>query len=197
MGIKADGVLSQDEIDALLAGVDMGSGKSIVVTAYGHDDVVDKIAICTFESSSSHCGGDENFHTYCDMINALEISGNKWIHAKVVSENTPFSISDLAPVKFPEMILDMDDRAIQKVFREIDSQDLAKALKGCSESVLEKAFKNVSSRASQMLKEDMEYIGPVRRRDVIISQEKILSVIKYLEHTGEIVVVRSREDKVT
>jgi len=196
MARKVDGVLSQDEIDALLAGVDMSSGKSIVVTAYGHDDVIDKIAISTFDCSSGHYMDNENAHTYCDMLNALEFNGNSWVYAKVVPENTPFSLIDLIPVKFPEIILAMNDGGIQKVLREIDKQDLAKALKGCNDAVLKKVFKNVSSRFLQMLKEDMEYLGPIRRRDVIICQEKILSVIRHLNDIGEIVLLCSREDVV-
>lgn len=188
------GALSQDEINALLAGVDMNSAKSIVVTAYGHDDIIDRIAVSSFDSTARHYRDDENAHTYCDMLNALEFSGNSWVYAKVVPENTPISLVDFQPVKFPEIILSMDDRSIQKIFREIDKNDLAKALKGCNDAVLEKAFKNFSSRALQMLKEEMEYLGPIRRRDVIICQEKILSVIRHLEDTGEIVITRSGKD---
>ena len=193
-----DGALSQEEIDALLTGVD-NMKRSVVVTAYGHDKVIDQIAVSTFESSSMNSYRDdqnENANTYCAMINALELNDGKWVLAKLVSENTPFSPWDLLPGgSFSEMILALNDRSLQKVFRELDSLKLAKALKKCSEPVLEKAFKNMSSRASKTLKEDMEYMGAVRLKDIEEAQEKILSVIRHLENTGEIVLTCFKGEK--
>ena len=188
-----DGALSQEEIDALLTGVD-GMKRSIVVTTYGHGKKIDRIAVSTFESSSVNSYRDdqtENAKTYCAMINALEFSGDKWVFARLVSENVPFYLRDLlANESFTEMILALDDRSLQKVFREVDSQELVKALKKCTEAVMEKCFKNMSSRASKMLKEDMEYMGPVRLNDVEEAQKKILCIIRDLEDTGQIVIAR-------
>ena len=166
-----------------------GAIMKIVVTAYGHDNVIDKIAISSFdESSSGYYRKNENAQTYCDMINALELNGNSWVFAKIVPENTPFPLSFFLPFTFPKVILSLDDKTIQKVFREIDDKVLIKALKGCNNDVLEKVFKNLSSRAGQMLKEDSAYMGPVRGKDVEKSQENILSVIRRLQDTGEIVI---------
>jgi flagellar motor switch protein FliG len=94
-----------------------------------------------------------------------------------------------------EDIVMLDDRAIQKVMREVDSQELAKALKSVDSEVQDKIFKNMSKRAASMLKEDMEYMGPVRLKDVEESQQKIVSIIRHLEDTGEIVVARAGEDE--
>jgi flagellar motor switch protein FliG len=94
-----------------------------------------------------------------------------------------------------EDIVMLDDRAIQKVMREVDSQELAKALKSVDSEVQDKIFKNMSKRAANMLKEDMEYMGPVRLKDVEESQQKIVSIIRHLEDTGEIVVARVGEDE--
>jgi len=80
----------------------------------------------------------------------------------------------------------LDDRAIQKVMREVDSQELAKAMKGTDAKIKDKIFYNMSKRAAAMLKEDMEYMGPVRKRDVEESQQKIVSIIRQLEYSGEI-----------
>jgi hypothetical protein len=85
-------------------------------------------------------------------------------------------------------ITKLDDLAIQKVFRGIDSQELAKALKGTDLNVQNKMFKNMTKRASRMLKEDMEYMGPVRLQDVIDAQRKIFSFIHHLVDTGEILI---------
>jgi flagellar motor switch protein FliG len=79
--------------------------------------------------------------------------------------------------------------------REVDSQELAKALKSVDTEVQDKIFKNMSKRAASMLKEDMEYMGPVRLKDVEEAQQKIVSIIRHLEDTGEIVVARSGEDE--
>ena len=185
--------LSQEEIDALLAGVTMSSGRNLVVTAYGHDDVIDKIAISSFEGSTGYGPGNDA-NTYCAMINGLELKGNSWVFARVVPENSPVDLSFFLPVNFSNLILALDDRSVQKVLRETENQELVKGLKGCSEGVLEKVFRNMSSRASKMLKEDMEYMGPVRIKDVEEAQKKINTVIKHLEDTGEIVIARSGEE---
>jgi flagellar motor switch protein FliG len=79
--------------------------------------------------------------------------------------------------------------------REVDSQELAKALKSVDSQVQDKIFKNMSKRAASMLKEDMEYMGPVRLKDVEEAQQKIVSIIRHLEDTGEIVVARAGEDE--
>ena len=85
-----------------------------------------------------------------------------------------------------EDIVMLDDRSIQKIMREVDSQELAKALKSVDVEVQDKFFRNMSRRVANMLKEDMEYMGPVRLKDVEESQQKIIAIIKHLEDTGEI-----------
>jgi flagellar motor switch protein FliG len=95
---------------------------------------------------------------------------------------------------FEDIVL-LDDRSIQKVMREVDSQELAKALKSVDTEVQDKIFRNMSKRAAGMLKEDMEYMGPVRLKDVEESQQKIVSIIRHLEDTGEIVIARAGEDE--
>ncbi len=89
-----------------------------------------------------------------------------------------------------EDIVMIDDRSVQRVLREVESQDLALALKGASNEVSQKIYTNMSQRASDMLKEDIEFMGPVRLRDVEEAQQKIVNVIRRLEDTGEIVVAR-------
>lgn len=95
-----------------------------------------------------------------------------------------------------EDIVMIDDRSIQRILREVESQDLALALKGASREVSEKIFGNMSSRASDMLSEDIEFMGPVRLRDVEESQQRIVNIIRRLEETGEIVVARGGGDEI-
>lgn len=89
-----------------------------------------------------------------------------------------------------EDIIKLDDKAVQRVLREVETKDLALALKGAIQEVKEKVFKNMSERASAMLKDDMEYMGPVRTKEVQESQTKIVAVIRALEATGEITIFR-------
>lgn len=95
---------------------------------------------------------------------------------------------------FEDIVL-LSDRDIQMIIREVDSAEWALALKTASEEVSERIFKNMSKRAAEILKEEMEYLGPVRLRDVEEAQQKIVSIIRRLEEVGEIVVVRGGEDE--
>ncbi len=92
-----------------------------------------------------------------------------------------------------EDIIQLDDRSIQRVLREVDTKDLALSLKGSNEEVQEKIFRNMSERATAMLRDDMEYMGPVRSKDVQEKQTFIVSIIRALEGTGEITVSRGTE----
>jgi flagellar motor switch protein FliG len=167
----------------------MSDGKSIVVTVYGHNKTIDDIAVSSFE------GNESNAETYCDTINSLELKEDTWVLAKQISENEKYPLNRFIPFKF-DMILTLDDRAIQKILREIDSQVLAEALKGEKEAIQEKIFNNMSKRAAQMLKEDIEYMGPVRITDVKETQEKIIMIIHHFEETGEIVIPHSKGETV-
>jgi hypothetical protein len=164
----------------------MGNGKSAVITVYGHNRTIDTIAVSSFDEPHQN-GGGSNAETYCDTINGLVLEGNAWVFAKAVSENTQYALDMFMPLHFG-VILSLDDRAVQRVMRELDSQELAVALKGEDEAIQQKIFRNMSKRAAQMLQEDMEFIGPVRKGDVRKNQEKIVAVIRHLEQTGEIVI---------
>lgn len=96
---------------------------------------------------------------------------------------------------FEDIVL-LDDRSLQMVLREIESKDLALALKASSTEVGAKIYKNMSKRAADMLREEIEFMGPVRIRDVEESQQKIVNVIRRLEDSGEIVVSRGKGDEI-
>ncbi len=93
-----------------------------------------------------------------------------------------------------EDIIKLDDRSLQRVLREVEMKELSLALKGATEELRAKFFKNMSKRASEMLKEDMDYMGPVRVKDVEESQQKVVNVIRALEDVGEIVISRGGEE---
>lgn len=95
-----------------------------------------------------------------------------------------------------EDIVTLDDVSIQRILREVESKDLALALKGCSDEVSSAIFRNQSKRAAASLKEDMEFLGPVRLMDVEKAQMKIVGTIRRLEDAGEIIISRGGEDAI-
>ena len=95
-----------------------------------------------------------------------------------------------------EDILSLDDRAIQRVLCDVDNSDLALALKGATEEVQNVILNNLSKRLAVMIKEDMEYMGPVRMKDVEEAQQKIVNIIRKLEDSAEIVIARGGGDEI-
>ena len=95
-----------------------------------------------------------------------------------------------------EDILLLDDRAIQRVLRDVDNNDLSISLKGSNEEVQNAIFNNMSKRLATMIKEDMEFMGPVRMKDVEEAQQKIVNTIRKLEDSGEIVISRGGGDEI-
>ncbi|NLN42430.1 MAG: flagellar motor switch protein FliG [Clostridiales bacterium] len=95
-----------------------------------------------------------------------------------------------------EDIVKLDNRSVQRFLREVDNNDLTLALKSTSEEVANVIFSNMSKRLQEMIKEDMEFMGPVRLRDVEEAQQRIVNVIRRLEDAGEIVVSRGGGDEI-
>ncbi|HHV18931.1 MAG TPA: flagellar motor switch protein FliG [Thermoanaerobacterales bacterium] len=95
-----------------------------------------------------------------------------------------------------EDILTLDNRSVQRTLREVDNQDLTMALKGASEEVKKRIFENMSKRQAEIVNEDMEYLGPVRLRDVEEAQQKIVNIIRKLEDAGEIIISRGGGDEI-
>lgn len=130
-----------------------------------------------------------------EILNLVDRSSEKSI-IESLEEDDPDLAEEIKQRMFVfEDIVMLDDRAIQKVMREVDTQELAKALKAVDTEVQDKIFRNMSKRAASMLKEDMEFMGPVRLKDVEEAQQKIVSTIRRLEDSGEIVIARSGEDE--
>ncbi|MBV8642447.1 MAG: flagellar motor switch protein FliG [Candidatus Eremiobacteraeota bacterium] len=93
-----------------------------------------------------------------------------------------------------EDIINLDDRAIQRVLKEVDGKDLALALKTANDDLLARIFKNMSTRAATTLREDIEVLGPVRVREVGKAQQNIVDVIRTLEENGQIIIARGGKD---
>lgn len=139
----------------------------------------------------SKAGGIESL---ADILNRADRSTEKAI-MESLEENDPELAENVRELMFVfEDLIQLDDRAIQRMLREVETKDLALALKGANPEVQEKIFKNMSERAGGMLKDDMEYMGPVRAKDVQEMQTKIVGIIRALEATGEIIISRGGED---
>ncbi|WP_186577474.1 flagellar motor switch protein FliG [Aquibacillus kalidii] len=126
-----------------------------------------------------------------------------------VDRSTERTILDALEIQDPELaeeikkrmfvfedIVTLDNRAIQRVIREVENDDLRLSLKVASEEVRDVVFKNMSTRMAETFKEEMEFMGPVRLRDVEESQSRIVSVIRRLEEVGEIVIARGGGDDI-
>ncbi len=94
-----------------------------------------------------------------------------------------------------EDIVQLDDRSLQLVLRGVDTKDLSLALKATPKEVADKVYKNMSKRAGDMLREEIEFMGPVKIRDVEEAQQKIVGIIRNLEDKGEIVVAHGKGDE--
>ncbi|MGE0480459.1 MAG: flagellar motor switch protein FliG [Phycisphaerae bacterium] len=101
----------------------------------------------------------------------------------------PELVEDIRRLMFVfEDILRVNDKGIQGVLKEVDNQELALALKTASEELKDKIFRNMSERAAQLIREEMEFMGPVRVSDVEAAQQKVVDIVRRLEDAGEIVI---------
>ncbi|MBO4889570.1 MAG: flagellar motor switch protein FliG [Lachnospiraceae bacterium] len=131
-----------------------------------------------------------------DILNTVDRGTEKHIMETLEIEEPELADEIRKKMFVFEDILLLDDRAIQRVLRDVDNNDLATALKGANEQVQNAIFNNLSKRLATMIKEDMEFMGPVRMKDVEEAQQKIVSVIRKLEDAGEIVISRGGGDEI-
>ncbi len=140
----------------------------------------------------SEAGGVESI---VDILNKADRTTEKSILENLEEDDPELAEEIKKRMLLFEDIVMLDDASIQIVLRNVDQAELGKALKGCEDSVQEKIFSNMSQRAGTMLKEDMEFMGPIRKKDVEEVQQRIVGVIRMLEEKGEIVVIRTSESE--
>ena len=131
-----------------------------------------------------------------NILNTVDRSTEKHIMESLEIEEPELADEIRKKMFVFEDILLLDDRAIQRVLRDVENSDLGVALKGANEDVQNAIFNNLSKRLAAMIKEDMEFMGPVRMKDVEEAQQKIVSVIRKLEDAGEIVISRGGGDEI-
>ena len=134
--------------------------------------------------------------TLVDILNQVDRTTERNITESLEREDAELADRVKSSMFVFEDIITLDDVAIQRILREVEAKELALALKGCSEEVAEVIYKNQSKRAAASLKEDMEFLGPVRLMDVEKAQQGIVAIIRRLDEAGEIIISRGGEDAI-
>jgi len=130
-----------------------------------------------------------------DLLNQVDRSTERTI-VETLEEQNPELADEVRRMMFLfEDIITLDDRNIQQVLREVDTKELTVALKGVGGEVQDAIFRNMSERAATNIREELEFMGPVRVKDVEEAQQKVVAVIRRLEESGAIVIVRGGEDQ--
>lgn len=132
--------------------------------------------------------------TLVGILNQVDRTTEKHITESLEEEDYELAEKIKSSMFVFEDIITLDDVAIQRILREVENKELALALKGASEEVAEVIYRNQSKRAAASLKEDIEYLGPVRLTDVEKAQQQIVAIIRRLDDAQEIVISRGGED---
>jgi len=138
-----------------------------------------------FSQSTTKFGGVKSA---AEMLNMVGQRFEKHILTGISRENPNIAVEIKNLMFVFEDLIGLDDRSIQRVLKEVDNRDLAMALKATSEELKKKILANMSKRASEMIQEELDYMGPVRLREVEEVQQKIIDVIRRLEDEGELVL---------
>ena len=137
------------------------------------------------QHSMERVGGVE---TVAEILNLCDRSSEKTIMEGIEAED-PDLVEQIRRLMFVfEDVMLVNDKGIQAVLKEVDNDELGLALKTASDPLKEKIFNNMSARAADLIKEDMQYMGPVRLSDVEAAQQRIVDIVRRLEDAGEIVI---------
>lgn len=133
--------------------------------------------------------------TVAEILNLADRTTEKAIMEGLESED-PDLVEQIRRLMFVfEDIIQVDDKGIQRVLKEVDNDELGLALKTASAALQEKVFRNMSERAATLIKEDMQFMGPVRVSDVESAQQRIVDIVRRLEDAGDIVIAGRGADK--
>lgn len=131
-----------------------------------------------------------------NILNTVDRGTEKYIMETLEIEDTDLAEEIRKRMFVFEDILTLDNRSIQRFLRDVENNQLAIALKGATEEVQKIIYANMSKRLAEMIREDIEFMGPVRLKDVEEAQQKIVNVIRKLEDAGEIVISRGGGDEI-
>ena len=154
------------------------------------DQVLERRLATHFSQEVSIVGGAK---AVAEILNRVDRTAEKQIFEGLEPAN-PQLAEEIRRLMFTfDDIARLDDRSMQRLLKEVDQKELARALKAAAESVAQKIFANLSERAQTMLRQEIEYLGPVRLRDVEDAQGKIVRIVRALEEAGEIIVLGKQE----
>lgn len=157
------------------------------------ENILERKLSAFVSQDTAHAGGVD---VAVEILNRVDRSTEKTIMA-TLEEDDPELAEELRKRMFVfEDIITLNDRDIRTVIQQVDAKDWQYALKTASDSVKSKLFRNMSKRQSEGVLEDMEFLGPVRLKDVEDAQQRVVSIIRRLEEAGEIVIARGGEDEI-
>jgi flagellar motor switch protein FliG len=179
-------------ISALPADIQVNVSQRIATMESISPETLDQVEEVLVSQIKSLFGGDVSeiggVKAVAELLNNVDRGAVKNILGNLERDN-PELATEIKNLMFVfEDVLLLDDRSMQRVLKEVDSKELSMALKGASEELQDKFFRNMSSRAAEMIREDMEFMGPIRLKTVEEVQQKVVDVIRRLEEDGEIII---------
>ncbi len=149
------------------------------------EHVLEKQVSAGFASGVTYGGGTK---TVAEVLNRVDPTTQKAILERL-DEYSPSLAEQIRALMFTfEDLVTVDDRGLQRIIQEVDQKDLVLALKAAGEEVAAKIFKNMSERTAGIVKQEMEFLGPVRLKDVEEAQRKVVAVTRKLGESGEIIL---------
>lgn len=180
---------SQSEVAFRLATMEKTSPELIGDIQLALHDQIETV----FGSNLSKSGGTE---ALAEILNSTSRTAERNI-LKSLKEKDPELSNEINSLMFLfEDIVKLDNVAIQQIVKEIDSKTLALSLKATSKELKDKILKNMTERAAEMLEDELQYLGPVRVREVETAQKQILDVVHNLEDSGQIVISHGEEEEI-
>lgn len=157
-----------------------------------HPDVLEELSQCLQETVTSSKGlGTQTIggpEVMADILTRMDMDNENAIMAKIAERSQPLADEIRALMFVFDDLIQLDDRSLQELLKEVSKEDLPLALRGANPEVQDKFFKNMSKRAADMLKDDMETKGPVKISNVEKAQQNVLKVCRKLEEEGRITV---------
>ncbi len=151
-------------------------------------DIISKITVILRQKLEAV--GDFSRESYggvravAELFNRMDWLSGKGILEKIEEKDPNLAVNIRNLMFVFDDIMSLDDQAIKELMKEVDKKDLATALKGCSEQLRQRFYKNMSERAVGLLKEDMEYMGAIKVKDVETAQQNIIETIRRLDEQG-------------
>lgn len=176
----------QGEVAARIAAIDQAAPEMA--------EQLEKVLQTRFSSGVTTGRSTGGARALVEILNNADRTTERTV-LEALAERKPELADDVRKMMFVfEDLTTLDERTVQRVLREVENDDLRIALKGASDEIKQLAFQNMSERAAQSLKEDLELTGPVRVRDVEAAQQRIVAVVRRLVQAGE-VILKSAEER--